>query len=374
MPSLALRNLLHDRVRLIVTLVGIVFSVVLSAIQLGLFMGFRAATADVIAKSDADIWVMSRGVTHLESAVPFPERWRYQILQTPGVERAERYLVNFSQWARPDGAEEGVMVIGVEPTATMGRPWNLTAGRFEDLLQRDAVIVDELYLPKLGITGVGDTAEIRDQRVKVVGLTRGIRTFTTAPTVFASLSNAQRLTRGSDDRLGFVLVRTTPGMAPTDVAQTLRTTIPGVDALTTEEWRQAQEFYWMFGTGAGITVLIAAGLGLLVGVVIVAQTIYAATVDHIREYGTLKAMGATNGYIYRVITQQALISGVVGYTIGISIALFVSHTSQGGTTAILIPWSLAATLAVLTGVMCLLASIVSINKATRIDPAMVFRN
>lgn len=374
MASLAIRNLLHDRVRLVVTLVGIVFSVVLSAIQLGLFMGFRAATADVIARSDANLWVMSKGVTHLESAVPYPERRLYQVLQVPGVARAERYLVNFSQWSRPDGAEEGIMVIGVEPTATMGLPWNLTSGRVDDLLQRDAVIVDELYLAKLGVRGVGDTAEIRGRRVRVVGTTRGIRTFTTAPPVFASLKNAHRFVSVPDDRLLYTLVRTSPGADPGAVAAAIRDRIPGVDAMPTPAWQAGQEFYWMFGTGAGITVLIAAALGLMVGVVIVAQTIYAATVDHIREYGTLKAMGATNGYIYRVITQQALISGVVGYTIGIAIALAVSAASQQGTTAILIPWPLAAGLAVLTAGMCLLASIVSINKATRIDPAMVFRN
>lgn len=374
MVSLALRNLLHDRVRLVVTLVGIVFSVVLSAIQLGLFMGFRAATADVIARSEADLWVMSRGVTHLESAVPFPERRLHQVMQIPGVARAERYLVNFSQWDRPDGAEEGIMVIGLEPTATMGLPWNLTAGRVEDLRQRDAVIVDELYLKKLGVSGVGDTAEIRGQRVKIVGTTRGIRTFTTAPPVFTLLSNAQRFVPGTGDDLRYILVRATPGTDTVALAATIRETVPNVDALATDDWRSAQEGYWMFGTGAGITVLIAAGLGLLVGVVVVAQTIYAATVDHIREYGTLKAMGATNGYIYRVITQQALVSGAVGYAIGISIALSVSRASLEGTTAILIPWPLSVGLALLTVVMCLVASIVSINKATRIDPAMVFRN
>jgi putative ABC transport system permease protein len=372
--SLAIRNLLHDRVRLAVTLVGIVFSVVLSAIQLGLFMGFRTATADVITNSQADVWVMSRGVTHLESAVPFPERRLYQLMQVPGVERAERYLVNFSQWERPDGAEEGIMVIGLEPTATMGLPWNLTAGRVEDLLQRDAVIVDELYLAKLGVSGVGDTAEIRDRRVKIVGTTRGIRTFTTAPPVFASLNNAHRFVSAPDDRLLYTLVRTRPDADPATVAAAITDNVPGVDARTREQWRAAQEYYWMFGTGAGITVLIAAALGLLVGVVIVAQTIYAATVDHIREYGTLKAMGATNGYIYRVITQQALLSGVAGYVIGITIALTISRASLEGTTAILIPWPMAAALAVITAGMCLVASIVSINKATRIDPAMVFRN
>ena len=129
----------------------------------------------------------------------------------------------------------------------------------------------------------------------------------------------------------------------------------------------------MFGTGAGITVLIAAGLGLLVGVVVVAQTIYAATVDHLREYGTLKAMGATNAYLYRVILQQAALSALAGYGIGIGIALMASRASLAGTTAIILEPALASALFVLTLVMCLGASVVSINKVTRIDPAMVFK-
>ncbi len=120
--------------------------------------------------------------------------------------------------------------------------------------------------------------------------------------------------------------------------------MPGVTALTADAWRQKQQDYWMFGTGAGITVLIAAGLGLLVGVVVVAQTIYSATVDHIREYGTLKAMGATNGYLYRVIVKQAAVSAVIGYAIAMAVALAVAHASQAGTTAIVIPGPLALAL------------------------------
>src|SRR4030095_12934524 len=143
------------------------------------------------------------------------------------------------------------------------------------------------------------------------------------------------------------------------------------EARPTHEWSRTQRTYWMFGTGAGITVLIAAGLGMLVGIVVVAQTIYAATVDHLKEYGTLKAIGAANGYIYRVITQQAMASAVVGYGVGIAIAIAVSQASQLGTTAILLPWPLLVALGLATAAMCLIASIVSINKATKIDPAMV---
>ena len=129
----------------------------------------------------------------------------------------------------------------------------------------------------------------------------------------------------------------------------------------------------MFGTGAGITVLIAAGLGMLVGVVVVAQTIYASTVDHIREFGTLKAMGAGNSYVYKVIIQQALISAFFGYLFALAAGYFVSKQSETGNAAILLPPEMAWGTLALAAVMCIGASVISIRKATTIDPALVFK-
>ena len=373
MPSLARRNLLHDPVRLAVTLTGIVFAVVLSAIQLGLFVGFTRATADVIRHSDADLWVRSTGVTHLESPVSFSERKLYDVIATPGVAAAQKHIVRFAQMKKHDGGEEGVLLIGVDVAGSMARPWNLVQGSVAALDEPDAVIVDELYFGKLGLTGIGDVVEINGRRARVAGLTRGIRTFTTAPPVFTSFKRALDYAGMPEDRTLFLLVRAVPGVDHRTLAAAIESRVSDVEVVTTDDWRRAQEDYWMFGTGAGITVLIAAALGLLVGVVVVAQTIYSATVDHIREYGTLKAMGATNGYLYRVILQQAAISAVAGFGIGIAIALAVSRASLAGTTAILIEPPLVAALFVLTLGMCLLASVVSINKVTRLDPAMVFK-
>lgn len=373
MRALALRNLLHDRIRFVVTLTGIVFSVVLSAIQLGLFVGFTRATSDVIRHSGADVWVMSRGVGNLENGVEIPEVRAYQVRAVDGVATVQSHLVTFGNWKRPDGAQEGCLLIGLELGGVMGQPWNLVAGSIADLARPDAVIVDELYRDKLGVTHLGQVLEIRGHRVRVVGFTRGIRTFTTAPPVFTSVERAQDYAGLRSDQAMYLLVKGTPGVDPEALAARIEATVPDVTALSTAAWSQQQQDYWMFGTGAGITVLIAAGLGLLVGVVVVAQTIYAATVDHIREYGTLKAMGATNGYIYRVIIRQATISGLIGYAIAIAIATVVSRGSLAGTTAIIIPAPLAVGLFALTMGMCIGASMVSINKVTRIDPAMVFK-
>jgi putative ABC transport system permease protein len=373
MQSLARKNLLHDRVRLLVTLTGIVFAVVLSAIQLGLFVGFRRATSDVITFAGADLWVMSRGVTNLENAVPFSERKAYDARAIDGVASVQKHIIQFAQWKKPDGGQELVTIIGTERGAPLGQPWNLVQGSIDALAEPDAVIVDELYLDKLGIRGIGDTVEINNRRARVVGLTRGIRTFTTTPAVFTSFKRALDYAQLPADRTLYLLVRTAPSVDAEAIADRLRAHLTDVDVYRSGAWRAKQEYYWLFGTGAGVTVLIAAVLGLLVGVVVVAQTIYAATLDHIREYGTLKAMGASNAYLYRVILEQAAISAVAGYAIGLAIVLVAARLSLRSTTAILLTPTLTVSLFVLTVAMCMAASMVSINKVTRLDPAMVFR-
>lgn len=373
MPSLALKNLVHDKVRLAVTLVGIIFSVVLSSIQLGLFVGFQRATSDILTYSNADLWVTSKNVTHMEDGVAFPEKKVFQAMATEGVGLAEKQVVQFATWKKPDGAETGILLVGFSLEGGMGGPWNIIEGNIDDLRQPDAVMVEKLYADKLGVTHIGQTAEISGFRARVVGFTNGVRSFTTSPPVFTSFKNAQNFYRIREDQTLYILIKAKENFAPETVRENLKAKLTDVDIYTRDEWTDKQRNYWMFGTGAGITVLIAAALGLLVGVIIVAQTIYSATVDHIKEYGTLKAMGASNFYLYRVIITQSFVSGLVGYAIGISIALFVSYMSLKGTTAIILPWQLVLGLFGLTMLMCVGASMVSINKVTRIDPAMVFK-
>jgi len=164
-----------------------------------------------------------------------------------------------------------------------------------------------------------------------------------------------------------------PGASLEEVRRGLLDHVKDVEVFTTGEFSQMTTYYWMFTTGAGVAVLIAAVLGLIVGFVVVAQTIYATTMDHIREYGTLKAMGAPNSYVYKVIMKQAAISAVIGYALGMIVSAFVVHASQAGGAAILMPPSMAVGMFFVTLLMCVGAALVSINKVTRIDPAMVFK-
>jgi putative ABC transport system permease protein len=324
-------------------------------------------------------------VPYIEQGAPFSERKLYQVRATPGVASAEKYIARFANWKRPDGGHESVQVVGVNfsqaistqggRTGTiMGGPWNITSGSVADLNAPDAVLVDDLYWKKLGVTRVGEVFEINGYRARVVGTTHGIRSFTTSPYIFTTFKNAQNFSNLREDQTIFILVRAAQGVNLQQLKQDLQGRLRDVDVLTTNQFSSMTRTYWMFTTGAGVAVLLAALLGLVVGIVVVTQTIYATTMDHLREYGTLKAMGAPNSYVYRVILQQAGMSAVMGFALGITVSTFVVRGAEHGGAAILLPWQMAAMIFGLTLLMCGIAAVVSINKVTKLDPAMVFRN
>src|SRR3954453_5977954 len=152
MARLAHRNLFHDKTRFAVTLAGISFAIVLVVVQLGLFIGFTMTTSSIIDHSGADVWVCARGVQYFEVGFPLPERKRYQILSVPGVDAAGRYIVKFTVWRRPDGAQKSVEVIGFDLDSRLGAPWSLTSGSINALQPQDTVAIDEFYAQELGVT------------------------------------------------------------------------------------------------------------------------------------------------------------------------------------------------------------------------------
>jgi putative ABC transport system permease protein len=373
MPPLARRNLFHDKVRLTVTLTGILFAVVLIVVELGLFVGFTVTTSSLVDHSGADLWVTSKHVPYVELGAPFSERKLYQVKAVPGVKEADKFINRWTEWKRPDGRRESVQIVGFNPESGLGAPWNLVEGSVEDLQIPDSIVVDDVYKQKLGVTRVGEVFEINGHRARVVGFTHGIRAFTTSPYVFTTFKRAQDFGRVQADQTIYVLVKTEPGADVNQVRREILARVKNVDVYTSPQFSRMTQVYWMFTTGAGVAVLLAAVLGLVVGFVVVAQTIYATTVDHLREFGTLKAMGAPNSYVYKVIMQQAALSAVMGYVVGMFVSFFVVRASQHGGAAILLPWPMAVGMFFLTLLMCVGAATVSINKVTRLDPAMVFK-
>lgn len=370
---LALRNLMHDRIRFAVTLTGIVFAVVLVTLQCGFFLGFITTISGVIDHSEADVWVASAGVKTFDIAMPMPESRYFEVLAVPGVASAARMVVDFAFWKKPGGGQESIEIVAVDTHKGMGGPWNLADTDISCLDLEDAVIMDQLYLEKLGVTFLGQEAEIIGSRARVMGFTRGIRSFTTSPYVFTAYRNGHRYSRFSPAEITYVLVKAEPGVDPETVRSAINARVANVDAFTTGEFSTRTRMYWMLSTGAGAALMLTAILGLVVGMVIVAQTLYATTMDHLQEFATLKAMGAPDSYINRVLFVQAGISAVIGYALGMLICLAFMRMQRYGDVAITVPGSWAAGIFLVTVGMCMAASFISIRKIMRIDPAVVFR-
>ncbi len=370
---LAWQNLIHDRARLIVTLIGVVFAVVLMNIEFGLFLGFARTTSALIDHAHADLWIMAPGTQNVDQVSAISERRLYQALATPGVADAARLNVEFANLKKPDGGTESVLVVGFDPEQSVGIPWNVVQGSIDDLRFPDTIMIDELYREKLGVDHLGQTVEIGGHRAQVVALTHGIRSFTQSPYVFASTQTALGYSRIRADQTKYVLVSLAPGADPTAVRKDLERRMVDVDVRSAAEFSRLTQAYWMFTTGAGLALLVGAAMGLAVGGVVVSQTLYATTVDHIAEFGMLRAMGGSGRYIYGVIIRQALMSATAGYAIGLTLTLVILVLARDAGPPILVPWWMTGVMLVVTVAMCIGAAMLSISRVMRIDPAMVMR-
>lgn len=369
---LAWRNLSHDRARFIVTLIGVGFSVLLMGVELGLLVGFARTTSGLVDHSRADLWIAPAGTTNVDIAGRLDERRRFQALAVPGVASVGKLMLQFGFWKKPDGGNESVSLVGIELDSNKLQPWNLVEGRVADLQQQDAVIIDRLYADKLGVHAIGDTVEINSRRARIVGFTEGLRTFTQSPYVWMTHRNALVYPNYRPDQTTYLLVSLKPGADAGQVRRALRERLGRVDVWHRADFARQAQKYWLITTGAGSALLLSALLGLVVGIVIVGQTLYATTVDRLPEYATLRAIGAPAAYLNRVILKQAAISAAFGFGLGtLAVYVIVAITSYGNV-AVIVPFWLVLVLAALTIFMCMFGALISIRRLVRIDPTSVF--
>jgi putative ABC transport system permease protein len=370
--TLASKNLFHDTLRFVATMVGIVFSVVLVMVQMGLFLGFGHMVTTMIDHASADLWIVPKNAKSFEDPSLLDLKLRTRIAGLDGIATVVPLVLGFSDWRLDTGEMTPVFVVGADQHDGALQPWDVIDGNVQALSQGFGVAVDRTYFDRLGVTGLGSTAEIRGKKVKVVALTDGIRSFTTTPYVFVDLKNARSLTGTPPDRVSDLLVRLKGDADPDKTVAAIRTEIGDADVLTTAEFRERSRAFWLFGTGAGAALFAGALLGVIVGTVIVAQTLYSSTKDHLSEFATLRAMGSANNYIYHVIIYQALINAVIGFAFASAIgALVVQMTAKSALPIVITPWLITA-LAGLTVAMCVISALGAIFRVVRIDPATVF--
>jgi putative ABC transport system permease protein len=370
--KLACRNLLQDRLRFVATVVGIVFSIVLVTVQLGLYLGFEQTVTTMIRHAHADLWVVPRGTKCFEDPSLLDERERAAVLAVGGVADAVPLLIGFAEWTVAGGGTTPVFVVG----STLGtgglHPWNIVGGSIGALAPAHAVAADRTYFDRLGVAGLGDTVEIRGEKARIAVVTDGIRSFTTTPYIFTTLDRARAYIGSPPGRVSYFLVHLAPGADADTVRQQLAAKLSNAEILTPAQFSARSRSFWLFGTGAGAALIAGALLGVIVGTVIVAQTLYSSTKDHLDEFATLRAIGAAARYVNKVILCQAVVSAVIGFLFAACISAIVVEVTKDSALPILMTPELTLGLFVLTVSMCIISAFAAIVQVIRIDPIRVF--
>lgn len=372
---IAWRNSFSDKLRFAAVVIGIVFSTLLIGIEVGFLEGFIRTTSALIDHSKADLWITNFGARSFEAASPIDYPKRFEALGSSRVERAEPYFLQFSYWKRPDGVREVITLIGVDPEAKMGIPWEMEDGRDPGtaLAVPGGVLVDRLYAEKLGVKAIGDVVEINGVRAKITGFTKAIRSFTQSPYVFTALKNAQDILKTPPSVISYILIRLKPGENARAAVREISRRLPNSDVMTTSEFATRSQNYWLHTTGAGASLIGSAVLGFVVGSIIVGQTLYTSTIERIAEYAALRAIGAPKMFLYQIVLVQAMIAGVLGYAIGMAGVLAISYVSKNGSASIVASPEITLIMFVIDIVMCGCSSLISVRRLTKVDPVSVFR-
>jgi putative ABC transport system permease protein len=236
------------------------------------------------------------------------------------------------------------------------------------------IIVDQYEDAKLESPRMGDVREIGGHRARIVGRSRGIVGFMVNPYVFTTFDQALLYLGRRPEMCSYFLVKLTPDADPAAVCQAIQQRVPEVDAYPRNEYAHRSVNYWMTRTGLGISFGAATLLGLLVGLIIVSQTLYSSILDRLGEYSALKAMGAKERQLYGVLFLQSSMVALAGSVLGLYVVMLVQSIFNSPHAPIVIPWRLSLGSCALVYVICLVSSLLPYLRIRRVDPILVLQS
>lgn len=381
MVWIALKMLMGDKSKYFAIIFGVSFACFLIAEQSATFCGIMLRTTSQIRDTQgADIWVMNVGVRYVDDLKAVSDDDVFRVRSVPGVAWAVNLYRGAAQAQLADGTYQGVILMGVDDASLAGAPVHMLVGKVGDLQIADAILVDEAGFHQMWPgepLHTGKVLEMNQRRAVVVGIYRSSQTFMTMPVIFTRWSQATLFVPAPPTgRLTpFVLAAVRAGEAPEVVAQRIREQT-GLKALTNEGFKQLTMNYYMQHTAIPLNFGTTVVLAFLVGAAICGQTFYLFTVENLKQFGTLKAMGLTNGRVVAMILIQGGMVGSIGYGMGVGLATLFGIVSQRAMSllAFFLPWQVLALTAAATILIVLLASLLSVRRVLILEPASVFQS
>jgi putative ABC transport system permease protein len=392
MNFVAIKMLMGDRSKFFGVILGLTLAAFLITQQSSIFVGIMSRTIGFITDTaQPDIWVMDPKVQFVDDIKPMSDTMLYRVRGVEGVDWAMPLYKGLLRARLQNGNFQQCVVVGLDDTTLMGGPPEMIEGKLEDLRRSEGVIVDqsgangrlakfptdENGKPIPGAAPVplkiGDTLELNDRRAVVVGICKVSRTFQNQPVLYTTYTRAIRYAPRERKLMSFVIAKAEPGQDIATLAEKIRSQT-GLIALTRSDFSWKTIWYFMKYTGIPINFGFAVGLAFLVGTAIAGQTFYAFTIDNIRQFGALKAMGASNARLLGMIVLQAVLVGSIGYGIGVGAASMFAFISARSELAFRLLWQTLAITGGAISVICVLAAVMSIWKVIRLEPAIVFKS
>ncbi len=379
MNFVAWQMLTGDRAKYLGLIFAIAFSTFLMSHQTSIFCGLMDRTRSQIRDvQDASIWVMDPKTQYLDEVKALSDQDVYRVRGVEGVKWA---VPLFKGTARAkvysDGKFRGVILMGVDDTSLVGAPRRMALGRFESLREPDSVIIDRVgykfFFPDEPLR-LGKQIEMNDHMLRIVGICDSSAPFVNLPVVYSRYSIAVTLVGRERNLMSFVVASPRSGVSDAETARRI-SKATGLKAMTGSEFGWATIWYYMRNTGIPINFGITVAIALVVGTVVAGQTFYLFTVENLKQFGALKAIGVTNWRITGMILLQALVVGTIGYCIGIAMtaAFFESTKNNLDLRGFYLLPQVMGGVAITVMVIVALASVISIRRVAVLEPAVVFR-
>lgn len=380
MNWVALRMLTGDRAKYFGLIFTIAFSSFLIAQQVSIFCRIMDRTrSQIVDVRDADVWVMDPATQYIDEVYALKDSDVDRVRGVPGVRWAVRFFKGQPRAKAEDGRFRVTIMLGVDDASLVGAPVasKMVLGSVDRLREPDAVMIDlagyHFFFPGQPLQ-LGKVFEMNDHRARVVGIVDASAPFTTFPVFYSRYSNAVNYVGQERKFLSFVLVKAAPGVSIPDLTARIQKAT-GLAAVTGSEFGWMTIKYYIRNTGLPVNFGLTVGIALIVGTVVAGQTFYIFTLENLKQFGALKAIGTTDGRIIGMILLQALVVGVLGFAIGMGLtAGFFSITERKeATRGIFLLWQVMVGTAAVDIFIVLAASLLSIRRVLVLEPAIVFR-
>lgn len=378
MTWIALKMLTGDRSKYFAIIFGVTFASLLITEQSATFCGIMQRTTSQIRDTHgADIWVMNPKVRYFDDLKAISDDAVFRVRGVPGVAWAVNLYRGAGQAQLENGNYQTVILLGIDDSSLVGAPQDMVAGKLGDLQNPDAILVDEAGFRQMWPgepLHTGKVIQMNDRRAVVVGVFRASPTFMTMPVVYTRFSQATLFVPPFRRLMPFVLAKCQPDVAHEEVARCIEAQT-GLKALTKQEFTQLTMNYYLRHTGIPVNFGTTVLLGFLVGCAISGQTFYLFTVENLKQFGTLKAMGMSDRRVVAMILIQALLVGGIGYGLGVGLATVFGIVAQRELPllAFFLPWQVLVLTGVAVILIALVSSLLSIRRVLVLEPAVVFQ-